>query len=571
MSTRKTYLVIALIIVNVLAAFITKADIDPNVNQINSINVGAIYGQEAVCSNQANVNYSVDPVAGAITYNWVVPAGASIVSGQGTSSITMNFGSSFGDICVAVDDGTGFGTPSCLTTYYAYSKPAAPDTIYGPLNTVCPGQTITYSIDEDSIAADYNWLLPSHMSIVAGENTSTIQVLVDTGFVWGYLRASKSNCRGTSAQYVIGIYSAPEKPGSVTGAAVGACSNGTYTYSFAPVPGATSYTWYAPQGCVVTSPASSGNPLTTQASTVEITFPNNFVYGSLFITANSGCNSSEYRELKVRSLPMKPGAIHGPFYGVCNSSSVMYTIDSVAGATSYTWNFNSSLVVVNGNGNDTITVDFLPGFDHATLCLTADNACGSSVARCGVVFARPQLCHEIQGPTGACNSIPASSIAYYQIDSLYGATNYFWTVPPGATIVTGQGTTEITVDYMGATSGNVSVIAENSCGISPERNLSIVVSACRLNGRGEIVFTPEVKVYPNPATTEFAVSFQTDINTPYAIRILDITGREVVSRNNVAYQVTNNEIFNVSDLPRGIYLAELNLNNDKQFIKVVVK
>ena len=136
MSTRKTYLVIALIIVNVLAAFITKAGIDPNVNQINSINVGAIYGQEAVCSNQANVNYSVDPVAGAITYNWVVPAGASIVSGQGTSSITMNFGSSFGDICVAVDDGTGFGTPSCLTTYYAYSKPAAPDTIYGPLNTV---------------------------------------------------------------------------------------------------------------------------------------------------------------------------------------------------------------------------------------------------------------------------------------------------------------------------------------------------------------------------------------------------------------------------------------------------
>ncbi|MBK9026291.1 MAG: hypothetical protein IPL69_20740 [Saprospiraceae bacterium] len=79
----------------------------------------------------------------------------------------------------------------------------------------------------------------------------------------------------------------PEKPGSVTGAAVGACSNGTYTYSFAPVPGATSYTWYAPQGCVVTSPASSGNPLTTQASTVEITFPNNFVYGSLFITATA--------------------------------------------------------------------------------------------------------------------------------------------------------------------------------------------------------------------------------------------------------------------------------------------
>ena len=239
--------------------------------------------------------------------------------------------------------------------------------------------------------------------------------------------------------------------------------------------------------------------------------------------------------------------------------------------TSYNWNFNSSYVVVNGNGNDTITVDFLPGFDQATLCVTADNACGSSVARCGVVFARPQLCHEIQGPTGACNSIPASSIAYYQIDSLYGASNYIWSVPPGATIVSGQGTTLITVDYMGASSGNVSVIAENSCGVSPDRNLSIVVNACRLNSRGDVVFNSEASVYPNPATSQFTINFQVDINTSYTIRILDITGREVISRNRIAYESTNNEIFNVADLPRGIYLAELNLNNDKQFIKVVVK
>lgn len=572
MSTRKTYLILFLILINALTALIAKADIDPSSNaNVNSITVGAIHGPAAVCGNQSNVIYQVDAIAGALSYSWTVPAGASIVSGQGTSSVTINFGSTFGDICVAADDGTGFGAPSCLTTYYAYSKPAAPDTIYGPINTVCPGQIITYSIAEDTIAESYNWILPSNMSIISGANTNSIQVLVDTGFVWGYLRASKSNCRGISAQYVIGVYSAPTKPGSVTGAAVGACSNGTYTYSFAPVPGATSYTWYAPQGCVITSPAASGNPLTTSASTVDITFPNNFVYGTLYIASNSGCNSSDLREMKVRSLPMKPGAISGPFYGVCQSNSVMYTIDSVAGATSYNWSFNSSYVVVNGNGNDTITVDFLPGFDHATLCVTADNACGSSVARCGVVFARPQLCHEIQGPTGACNSIPAVSIAYYQVDSLYGATNYTWSVPPGATIVSGQGTTHITVDYMGATSGNVSVTAENGCGVSPARSLSIVVNPCRVNNRGEVEFTPELSVYPNPATSQFTISFETTNNSPYTIRILDITGREVLYRNRMANTGRNNEIFDVADLPRGIYLAEINLINDKQFVKVVVK
>lgn len=572
MEAKKVYKIIILILVNVFSTFTTKAENDPTNTQIvNSINVGPIHGPSAVCHNQNNVIYSVDTISGVIIYNWTIPAGATVVSGQGSSILTINFGATFGDICVTADDGGGAGLPSCLTTSYATSKPTAPDTIYGPINTVCPGQTITYSIDADSIAEDYNWLIPSHMSIISGANTSTIQVLVDTGFVWGYLRASKSNCRGISAQYVIGVYSAPEKPGSVTGAAIGACSNGTYTYSFAPVPGATSYTWYAPQGCVITSPVAAGNPLTTSASTVDITFPSNFVYGTLYITSNSGCNSSEMREMKVRSLPMKPGAINGPFYGVCESSNVMYTIDSVYGATSYNWTFNSSMVVVHGNGNDTITVDFLPGFDHATICLTADNACGSSVARCGVVFARPQLAQEIGGPTGACNSIPASSIAYYQVESLFGASNYIWSVPPGAAIISGQGSPNITVDYMGATSGNVSVVAQNSCGSSPARSLSIVVNPCRINSRGEVVFSPELSAYPNPAEMEFTISFETNINESYLLRILDITGRQVLTRTGISTIGTNNEIFNVSELPRGIYLAELIVNNDKQFIKVVVK
>jgi hypothetical protein len=573
MSITKKLLTLALILLNVFAALVMKAENVAGHNQaIVASSPSIIHGPAAVCTSQNGVVYTTDTVPGAVSYDWTVPANATIVSGQGTDSIVVNFGGTLGDICVTVSDANGPAPANCLTTYYAPSKPAAPDTIYGPINTVCPGQIVTYSIDEDSIAQDYTWLIPSHMSIISGANTNTIQVLVDTGFVWGYLRAAKSNCRGISAQYVIAVYSAPTKPGSVTGAVVGACANGTYQYSFAPVPGATSYTWYAPQGCIVTSPVSSGNPLTTSVTTVDITFPANFNYGSLYITSNSGCNSSEMRELKIRSLPMKPGAIRGPFYGVCEQTGVLYYVDSVAGATSYNWNFNSNLVVVHGNGNDSITVDYLPGFDHATLCVTADDACGSSVARCGVVYARPQIAQQIQGPTGACNSIPAVSIAYYEIDTIFGTASYLWTVPPGATITAGQGTTHITVDYMGASSGNVTVSSENNCGTSPARSLSIVVNPCRINDRNEVVMnTASMTVYPNPATDEFTVSFQTELTSEYVVRILDITGREVMMRKHNATNGVNNEIFNVSDLPRGIYLAELSLNGNKQFTKVVVK
>ena len=572
MSKRKIKIALLLILINVFTGIITKAEIFTHqLHSVSALSVNGIHGLEGVCPNQTGVSYTSDFIAGASSYNWSVPAGASVVSGQGTPSIVVNFGPTPGDICVTPILAAGSGVPNCLTTYLVASRPAAPDTIYGPSNTVCPGQIVTYSIIGDPIASDYIWTIPARMTVVSGLNTNSIQVLIDSGFVWGYLRAAKSNCRGISGQYVIGVYSAPTQPGSVIGPAVGACAGGTYTYSFVPVPGATSYTWYAPQGCVIASPTASGNPLTTNVSSVDITFPVNFVYGTLYITSNSGCNSSVMREMKIRSLPMKPGGIHGPFYGVCEKTGVTYFIDSVAGASSYNWSFNSNLVTIHDNGNDTITVDYLPGFDFATLCLTADNSCGSSVARCGVVFANPQIAQIIQGPTGACNSIPAVSIAYYQIDSVYGSSNYNWSVPPGATIVSGQGSTRITVDYMGASSGNVSVMSNNNCGMSPARSLSIVVNPCRVNELNEIIFNDVVSAYPNPATEEFTLNFKSEKNVEYQVRILDITGRQVLSRSHVTADGSNNEIFNVSDLPRGIYLAELNLKGNKQYVKVVVK
>lgn len=57
----------------------------------------------------------------------------------------------------------------------------------------------------------------------------------------------------------------------------------------------------------------------------------------------------------------------------------------------------------------------------------------------------------------------------YSIAAVSGATNYTWSVPPGAAIAGGQGTTSISVNYLpGSTNGNVSVFASNaSCQTNP--------------------------------------------------------------------------------------------------------
>ena len=94
MSSRKTILVILLVIINVMAALYTKASINPmNSAQISTVNAGTIHGPAAVCTNQSTVVYFVDAIPGVINYAWTLPAGATVVSGQGTSSITIDFGS----------------------------------------------------------------------------------------------------------------------------------------------------------------------------------------------------------------------------------------------------------------------------------------------------------------------------------------------------------------------------------------------------------------------------------------------------------------------------------------------
>jgi len=59
-----------------------------------------VLGDAKVYNNETNKTYSINTIAGA-SYNWTVPAGASITSGQGTNTITVNWGTSGGDVAVA--------------------------------------------------------------------------------------------------------------------------------------------------------------------------------------------------------------------------------------------------------------------------------------------------------------------------------------------------------------------------------------------------------------------------------------------------------------------------------------
>ncbi|MEI7492517.1 MAG: LamG-like jellyroll fold domain-containing protein [Bacteroidota bacterium] len=75
-------------------------------------NAGAISGQASVCSGESGAPYSVGSIAGAISYTWTLPSGATITSGAGTRSIIIQFGSASGNITVAGINTCGQGTSS---------------------------------------------------------------------------------------------------------------------------------------------------------------------------------------------------------------------------------------------------------------------------------------------------------------------------------------------------------------------------------------------------------------------------------------------------------------------------
>jgi hypothetical protein len=73
------------------------------------------------------MTYGVATISGATSYNWAIPAGASIVSGANTNSISVDFSlaASTGSVAVSGTNTCGTGTPSTMAVT-VNTKPATP-------------------------------------------------------------------------------------------------------------------------------------------------------------------------------------------------------------------------------------------------------------------------------------------------------------------------------------------------------------------------------------------------------------------------------------------------------------
>ena len=116
---------------------------------------GPITGTSAVCTGQTAVAYSISSVSGATTYTWAVPPGASITGGQGTTSITVNWGSTGGNVTVTPANANGCqGSASGLPV----TINAAPNISVGPSpQTTCAQGSAQFTLTATGAGLTYQW------------------------------------------------------------------------------------------------------------------------------------------------------------------------------------------------------------------------------------------------------------------------------------------------------------------------------------------------------------------------------------------------------------------------------
>lgn len=153
----------------------------------------------------------------------------------------------------------------------------------------------------------------------------------------------------------------------------------------------------------------------------------------------------------------------------------------------------------------------------------------------------------------AINISGVTTVSVSQTGVTYSVTNtasttYTWTVPPGASITSGQGTNQITVSF-GSTSGNVSVTETNSvsCKVGP---LNLYVNVGSATGINQIAGNNQLTVYPNPTDGILHIQSTGVLQT---VKVLNSLGEIVQQFTLNASKLS----IDLSSYPAGIYTLYL--------------
>ena len=307
-----------------------------------------IVGSRNACLYSAtstlNATYSI-AATNASAYAWTLPAGATLISGAGTNTITVHYASTFTTGTISVQVSSNCGSPITKTTSITKTLSAAPASISGPTSVCAYIGTSTQATYTSAVVAGaikYSWTLPSTVTIVSATSDSSI---INVTFGVSYVTSTFSvkavvGCGTTTAKTlsVTGTTTAP-----VAGTANTRCGAGLISFSATPGAGET-IDWY--------SAATAGILLRSASITFDSTFTTTgtkTLYAAARNSAN-GCLSAT-RTAVTAIINVLPTAVTVSVSAAsCGTSSVTLSA-TVPASTTLSWFADSSTIgTVLGTG-----------------------------------------------------------------------------------------------------------------------------------------------------------------------------------------------------------------------------
>jgi len=434
---------------------ISFSTLPPRVHVISSNNT-------PICSGNT-INLVANPTGGTypLTYFWSGP-GAFFSTLQNPSLANAIPGMG-GYYRVTVTDAHGC---VAIDSTHVVVNPIPLPVITGPSN-VCINSTGNVYTTQAGMT-NYIWSVSAGGIITAGGTATSSTVTVSWNTVGAQtVSVSYTTANGCSAvapsvfNVTVNVLPFPTITGQNS-----TCVNSGY-YNYTTESGQLNYVWNVSSGGIVNY-GSGTNQIQVSwigsgTQMVSVNYTNSF-----------GCTAAAPTifSVTVNAPPDQAGSITGTGTVCAGVNGVAYSVAPITGAATYVWTlpFNSS--IASGMGTNSISVNFGLNAVSGNIIVFGNNLCGNGPASPAFpvnVNPFPEPAGTITGEADVCDG--ASSVTYSVAPIAY-ATGYYWTIPPGAIIVSGANTNSIIVDFTAtAVSGSLTVTGTNSCGdgtVSPD-------------------------------------------------------------------------------------------------------
>ncbi|MFM7710928.1 MAG: M36 family metallopeptidase [Ferruginibacter sp.] len=377
-----------------------------SISRVLPVSPASISGPVNICpiiemaGASAPVVYSVLPVANASQYNWIVPSGVNLIAGQGTTSITVTFLSSFtsGSISVRPANLCGSATTSrsLNVNKLTASTPGVIQKSFSPsiaaVTSICGVTQEVYRIRKVTNATSYLWTMNrgTHaiMTSIHGSGVNDTAVNIDflSGITWDTISVRALTACSVSAPRTLALntLATPPTVSTLTGNAT-PCIGEQHSYTAAaPLPTSSQsatavFRWTRPSFTTVVS-------ANADSSQVVIRYNAGFTGGTLRASAQSACGVlGTSFTLTLRYLTPTPTSITSSTgsYNACITNVITYTaVVPVPSSTQrtaavYVWTRPANTTIVSATADSSsITVQFNAGYSGGTMTVRGKTACG---------------------------------------------------------------------------------------------------------------------------------------------------------------------------------------------------